>query len=429
MVDDLISNLSMEEAAALKRAWPEGVPIQEIALLRATRPDRREAAVERLSILLDLEEHVRVSGTKHAGYQRIAAKLDMGRTGLTKLRTAWQNSRSLASVIHYAAMATPDLYLAARDRSIGKSAASGLSASQSAAYSQSDERLKSFEISAQQITDELRAYVETAVGGNSSISNGEVGRHLLAEFTALKVSRPVAVSLVQRIRREMEHRPDRLADAFGKRVLVDVCAVDLFVDEPGGKTLESHSGGNLAMLSVVMEIASRSILGWSVGPSPSLVLQLLALDQAIAKLAHDGRSETTTIDCSVKVIFVPGAMEALDSLSSTIFPDNLEVALPRLGPRRFGRQLTSLVGARLGKLGLRPGATPPSSDRTQLRWSPIVRTWADAEAFVAAAVGRHQAGVDRALDEMDQALRRTRMAAVRHRLADIRRKLDDMPVD
>jgi hypothetical protein len=252
------------------------------------------------------------------------------------------------------------------------------------------------------------------------MTNGEVGRRLLVEFPDLNVSRPVAVACAQSVRREMENQPDRLSVNFGKRVLIDLCAIDLFIEEPDEKKSEDGARTSIAVISVVMETSSRDVLGWAIGQWPGFDLQLAALDEAMITLGHEDIHGTDESCDEVEVNFVPGIDRKTESTERTPLSDSPLVSVPMIGPRRFGRQMTSLLGARIGKLGLRPGSTAPSADRTLLRWSPVVRTWEDAEAVVSAAIQRHKTEVDDRLCMIDEQLRSSRMGAMRRKLAAIR---------
>ena len=420
MVNGMLNSLSSVEAAVLNRAWPDGVPDEEIALLRATRPDRRISAIERLKVLLDLEAHALNLGRKHAGYDLIAARIGMGRTGLMKLRTGWRTCRSLASVIHYAAMATPELYHAARSRAIDQNGEGhGELASRSGKVRNASEILPSAAYIVRN-SEKVRGFVADTINSHSTVTNGEVGRRLLVEFPDLNVSRPVAVACAQSVRREMENQPDRLTENFGKRILIDLCAIDLFIEEQDDKKSKDGASAAIAVISVVMETSSRNVLGWAIGQWPGLDLQLAALDEAMITLAQQDVQGSIESADEVKVSFVPGLDRKTENTERTPLSDSPLVALPMRGPRRFGRQMTSLLGARIGKLGLRPGSTAPSADRTLLRWSPVVRTWEDAKAFVSAAIQRHQTEVDARLFMIDLQLRNSRTGAMRRKLAAIR---------
>lgn len=414
MANENHSDLTDEENMLLTKAWPSGVPETEVRLLRATRPDRRKDVMQRMEVLLDLEEFARTYAGKQPGFAERAATLNMGRTGLMKLRKAWDNCRSLASITPFASLASPEQYSEAIRYAGGTVERTIRSAKVKPVKKPANSTKRRYhrQIDA---SDEIRTFVQAALARNSKASNGVLGRMVIETFPDAGMSKPTAVALVQRLRLERDAQPNSLREAFGKSVLVDVCALDLFIEESGetpNNADQSEDGGTIAMLGIVMETASRSILGWAVGPSASVELQLLAIEAFTGSegsqiLAEGGRSGP-----AVEVLFVPGPHSAL--AEDTVLMQKLSsvVTMPRLGPRRYGRRLTSLVGARIGRLGLRPAATPLEAERQILRWSPVVRTWKDAEIFVGSAIKRHMRDVEEQICALEPELLQERRARI-----------------
>lgn len=294
----MTAEVSRTGTELLARAWPNGVPSSELALLRSLPPDRAAKTLRRLAAVLSAEAGRNIGD--------LAADAGMDRHHFFRLRSRWRSMRSLRSIAPFAGR---------KQRRSGSNALDVLAAE---LLSSSDA-----ERSAGSLADAL-----------IDASGGELGRTL-------------ALRTIRRARMRESTRPSNLARLFGRAMLVDLSAIDMPIGHGPGP-------GRYALAAFVVERSTGLILGHAAGHDHEAVgLQREALSRAWDGLAPFGL--TSSERSSTEFVAADGDDEWRASLRRCAASPNVRVV--DSGSRRFGERLVSIVGQRVGRVVLRPRAS------------------------------------------------------------------------
>lgn len=300
---DGVSKGSQPDAKVLfDRAWPDGVPAEELKNFARLSPERAEVVLARLQALLDLEDHGTSPGVA----------LGIGRTAAFTLRRRWTKHRSIAAITPY----------------------------------QSDVAKKTIRHGG---TDVVASIVRDVVDQSPYfVSDGDCAREVVRRAVD-KITYEPALVLVRARRTLVAARPDVLRAHYGRTIIVDCSAVDIPL---------TRTDFAPAVVALVMEKTSRLILGAATGMSSNtLVLQQATLVEAMRFLENsplDRRDAPngTSVELTVGTSPAGRDLEVGDRLSTT---PNVDFNLG--GPHRSGARANALLNGRLGGLRLLPRAT------------------------------------------------------------------------
>lgn len=163
-----------------------------------------------------------------------------------------------------------------------------------------------------------------------------------------------ALSIVRQGRLKLATDREQLGKTFGLAVIADISAVSLLAVD--------HAGVAPVVVAVVFDRTSRLIFGHAAGLAPQARdLQIEALRSA-AELMNAGRAAegadrqgAATLEIVLSDDMQGGSRDVAQELSEEGF------AIAAKGERRFGRELLSLLGHRLGSVFLRPRLTSAAS--------------------------------------------------------------------
>lgn len=312
-------------SAVLSRAWPEGVPSAEAALLKRLPVARRQKVVARLTALLDIEDLRRANKVARLDLPARARTAGVTTDGLAAIRRKWDADRTLASVVPY----------------LGRS-----------------ERQPTQRSDDDPIVVEARALIADRPGATDSQLASELRRRGGASV-------PNMIRLVRRLRRDEATDPSVIGVTYGKALLVDVCATDAVTaaDRP-------------IAFALVVERASRLILGAAAGTvdDDTIALELRAVSAATARIAADGLDADaggTVAAVELTIGDGPG-VDAAFAAADVLREVGFDVRANSRGPRRYGQRLVSLLGRRLGAISWRPRSStrgaeaPPGAIRMDL---------------------------------------------------------------
>ncbi len=320
-------------------AWPEGVPAEETALARSLTLERAAIVVPRLAAVLGAE------GGRSVG--ETAAELSMDRIAFFRLRQKWTAQRSIRSL-------TPFLGRAPRRIGAGRDDDAKLA-----------ERLL-------QSADQPRRLAQIAEQLIRESSGG------MSRQTAMRLIRASASGLstgVEDITREL-----------GAEVLVDLTGTAMSVLDRDGE---------VAAVCLIVETATRFVLGAATGTASNM-LPIIASAMHYA-IGHSYFHDIASGDGGRIRLVLPDVPDRSELTNFCRSAATRNVTTISTGERRFGRQLVSLIGHRIGRLSLHPraltaGVAPRHGSAPARRVSMI-----DAEALVSEAVRDHNAERCRAL--------------------------------
>lgn len=295
-----------DHAALLDRAFPDGVPAAEAAHLASLPPGRAEQVTRRLAAILTAEQEVR------PGLAALAAQAGVDRSVFFGLRRRWREHRSLRVLTPFAA--TP--LRGAVDRGGSKAA--------------------------------LPIVRRLVAGSPDFVSAGEIARHVVRE-TREAVSYKAALRLVRRERQASATDAEYLVRNYGRTVLLDITAIDLPLSGPEPA---------VAIAAFVIDRSSLIVFGAAVGEREDMwPLQSLAIRRARDLLADQQLDRILpSDDVFVEMVLADaGTNNGIVGSGPPAPRPGLEVVA--MGPRRFGRRLSALLGGRLGAVRLLPATT------------------------------------------------------------------------
>lgn len=314
----------------MREAWPDGPPVEELAISRSMSPDRRLVAAQRLDGVLDEERGRSLSDA--------AARLGMDRIAFFRLRQRWKRSRSLRSVVPFMGRAP---------RKVGHGR-----------------------------EDEAGIALELLKEEGGAVAAPHLADRLVAEASA-PLSRQTATRLLREASARLSAGYEELATTLGREVLVDFSGTVM--------RIVPEDGGGMLAVCLGVETASRVIVGWAAGPivrSESMLLETWrGFDEGFGSIGQSDRALGR-----LKLV-LPDSLAAFGVVAFSAVPGGVVDALSD-GERRFGRDLVRLLGHRVGRLSLHPRAyargEPPihGSGARTLRFS-------DAAALMGEAVRDH----------------------------------------
>lgn len=198
-----------------------------------------------------------------------------------------------------------------------------------------------------------------------------------------------AERLVRHERRAIALDPVFLRANFGRRILVDVTAVSVFL--PGDD--------ELAVVSVCLDAASGLVLGSMLGRIDNAVeLERAAVDEA-HRFVRRNRADRAVPEwppTDLRLMLPPSAQGPGDDGELRAAAGRFEVRFP--GTYAYGSELVQLTGPRIGRLPLAPRRTLGISRETFGRSRHVVALGADqADAYWKAEVARHNEPVREAI--------------------------------
>lgn len=326
--------------------WLKNLSDSDALFLRTMPEDRRSATLRRLSALLALDEGA-------VGVVEAGEAAGMARSAFHKLRKRWEKAPSIVSVAPYAT------------RSARGSEISG-------------SRIREV-ASGEDATDSpLLALVREVLLNDASMSNGQAAR-FVRDADADAPEQQTMVKLVRRMRHELSLQPEALHKGFGRRLLVDLCALGIMVADAdpievplAGFVVDRTSG-----LVLAAKVARREDM-WS------------ALEGAIRRartvLVRNELDVVRDTD-AVATVVVP-SIEA--HVAKAFRSREAPIAYIATGDRRFGQRLVSAVGRRIGKIELKSAYTKPGSGVPSRIASPfsVPMSMQDIEALVNAEVAK-----------------------------------------
>ena len=335
----------------LRRAWPDGVPDDETRLLRSLTAQRRDKVVVRLRALLEIEEARRLNSGAQVDLRGKATAAGLTTDGLFAIRKKWEASRSLASIAPY----------------LGRA-----------------ERQPTQREEDDPVVVAARALIISMADSPDSV----LASRLRQEFgTAI----PNMIRLVRRLRRDDATVPDRIGGTFGRALLVDLSAIDrVTLGQPAVPIV----------CAVVIERASRLILGWAVEESggDTTAAQAAAARDAMAfvsKHALDIAGDVAAVELTIGD--GPDAVDAFAN-AERLKREGIDLRVNSSGPRRYGQRLVSQLGKRLGRLWWRPRFTAPGSEPSKTDLGNAIAP-DDAAVLVAGEVEAHNGEIFAALAE------------------------------
>lgn len=345
------ADLDDDEMGLLRRAWPDGVPDDETRLLRSLTAQRRDKVVVRLRALLEIEEARRLNSGAQVDLRGKATAAGLTTDGLFAIRKKWEASRSLASIAPY----------------LGRA-----------------ERQPTQREEDDPVVVAARALIISMADSPDSV----LASRLRQEFgTAI----PNMIRLVRRLRRDDATVPDRIGGTFGRALLVDLSAIDrVTLGQPAVPIV----------CAVVIERASRLILGWAVEESggDTTAAQVAAARDAMAfvsKHALDIAGDVAAVELTIGD--GPDAVDAFAN-AERLKREGIDLRVNSSGPRRYGQRLVSQLGKRLGRLWWRPRFTAPGSEPSKTDLGNAIAP-DDATVLVAGEVEAHNGEIFAALAE------------------------------
>lgn len=303
----------MEPSEIFAKAWQNGLPPEEQAEWSSVPKDRRDSVIRRLSALAALE-----AGEVNVG--SAAALAGLSRQAFHKLRTRWENERSIRSLTPYRFRERTQTVTKNDKPVVGRSEAS-------------------------QSPDPFLAKALKTITEYPAETNGRLGRRLRKTLDEA-ISQPTAVELVRQARRLTALKPELLEDTYGKSLLIDF--VGLRMD---GVAVE---GDRVTVAAIVLERASGIVLGLSVGDREAMpALQIDAVRGALETISrHQIDIETTRpVGCRIVVPDIEHTTETelrVARLRDLLTPKRVYAD----GMRRFGVRTTSIVGHKINRVRL-----------------------------------------------------------------------------
>ncbi|MGU3314052.1 hypothetical protein ACLBWH_00760 [Sphingomonas sp. M6A6_1c] len=337
------SELADDEMTLLGRAWPDGVPDQEITLLRSLTAPRRSKVMARLGALLDIEDARQVNPNAQVDMRGKALMAGLTADGLFGLRRKWEAARSLASIAPY----------------LGRA-----------------ERQPTQRLDDDPIVIAARALIADEPGSPDSV----LASRLRKDFGA---SVPNMIRLVRRLRRDDATDPARVGKTFGRSLLVDLCAIDYVTVARPVTTI---------VCAVVVERTSGLILGHAVEASDgdTVAAESAAVRAAIA-FVTERRLDVDGVPSEIELTIgdgprAPGAFASAQRIRC----EGVDLRVNSVGPRRYGQRLVSQLGKRLGRLWWRPRSSAPGCEPPPSDWGNAIAI-SDAAVMVAVEVDGHNA--------------------------------------
>ncbi|MEL7682521.1 hypothetical protein AAG602_15260 [Citromicrobium bathyomarinum] len=325
--------------------WLKNLSDSDALLLRTMPEDRRSATLRRLSALLALDEGA-------VGVVEAGEAAGMARSAFHKLRKRWERSPSLVSVAPYATRS-------ARGSEISRASIREVASGEDGAH------------------PPLLGLVREILLNDGSMSNGQVAR-FVRDADPDAPEQQTLVKLVRRMRQELSLLPEALQKSYGRRLLVDLCALGIIVagTEPAEVPLAGFVVDQASGLVLAAKVARREGM-WT------------ALEGAIRKartvLREDGLDVVRETDGVATVVVPDISVEAAKGFRSRVAP----IAYIASGERRFGQRLVSVVGRRIGRIELKSAYTLPHTGVPGKIEGPftVPMSMEDIEALVEAEIG------------------------------------------
>lgn len=293
------TELNAELASLMRDAWPDGVPPEEAAIARTLAPDRLVLARQRLKSVLAVER----GGSIHSE----ASELGIDRVAFFRLRQRWRQRRSLRSLV-------PFIGRAPRRVGVGRESLAGVA---------------------------LQLVREAGV----SSEPGDLVDRLL-EVADDATTRQTGVRLLREAASQLSAGLEQISESLGSEVLVDFSGTAMNARTPGGSAM--------VVVCLVVETASRLILGWSADTvARSGRMMAVAISRAVEGIVSPGDPSTSAGRLKIVVPETAAGFEAAVFIQYAL---SQGATVIDRGERRFGRELARLVGHRLGRLSLHPRA-------------------------------------------------------------------------
>lgn len=302
--------------------WLSTASEEDSLFLRSMTEDRRAAALRRLSALLALD-----SG--QIGVVDAGDRAGMARSAFHKLRGRWKANPSLQEIAPYATRRPRGADISEqsiRDGAIGRGKDS----------------------------DPLIALVREAVLNHSDMSNGEIAKMLIDTMRDTP-KRQTVTKIVQRMRHHLGLRPDVLRKTYGKRLLVDFCALGFIIRDADPE--------DCPIAAFAVERGSGYIFAATIERrSRALTAVRDALAKARSHIAREGL-DIVREGASVAAVVLPDLKrEQLEFMKSS----DRRIAYAIAGERRFGQRLVSAIGPRIGKVQFKSSYTKEGSGVPEL---------------------------------------------------------------
>ena len=300
------------EREVFKRVWPDGMPADQRVIYEAVPPSRRPLVVERLDAAW--------RALNGEAWEPLAQELGLKRSAFYDLRNGWRD-RALSGVIPY-------------DKRAGR-------------------RIKT------KPKDPLRKKARDLLlareGGGRNV---DVAKRLLrdAEKRTGDLSENARLAALQRMerlvqdeRRALAGDLDYLRASYGQRVIVDLSAVNIILEEPRRA---------FAVAAMVLEDASGLVLGSALGTlDDALATQRHAVRSAIAFVRrHRADVDPAGPLSDVTLTMAPG-LRCDEAEGEDLAKAVRNFSVFRNSPYGFGRSIVQAIGPRVGRVVVAPRRT------------------------------------------------------------------------
>ncbi len=349
----------------LKPAWPNGVPLEELAFVLRLTPDRRASTVCRLQAMIEAD-----GGNRD--WRSVARQAGLSRSQYYDVRRRWLASRSLASIAPYQPRprSGDETERLAEPTADTEPADGGVSTA--------DERKKAASFERRAVE---RAAIAAAVEADPVSRNATIAM-MVRRDTGTTLDQRTLIGMVQRERRLLSLRPGHIHRTFGRAILADVSAIDLALDVDGRR--------EVAVLAIVADEGSSLILGHAIGRAEQAAdLQVEAARRAIDRLAESAIDLSTTKEVRMSIVVGASPAQAAAELTARAVQVLGEGSVDASNALRFGYRAAALIG-QIGRFRFRPRATTNSAFEAATVPGPAI-TVDKADALLGSEIRRHDA--------------------------------------
>ncbi|WP_157602984.1 hypothetical protein [Sphingomonas sp. PR090111-T3T-6A] len=329
----------------LERAWPDGLSMADRVLWDTLPSDRRDAAMRRLTAILDYED--RTDDTPDLAACAKAA--GVAKVTFYQLLAAWRRHRSIAVVVPFGRSMTPQ---GARIANLRE--------------------------------------VRTAIG-RLLAENPEHSDEAIARMAKRTLSDGPGITTLRKLVRERRIEEKRDLSAFGTALLIDHVATDM--------RLAMDGRSEQAVACLVVDAGTGLILGGRCGPwDDQWAIRLLSVIAA-RDLLEGGGAEAGSTRAGLETTIVVGpGFDPKERIADEALAETPIAEVIAEGDRRFGARVLRILGRRIGHIRLLPrltakGEAPTTAFATRQAVATRPKSLEEADAHFGAEIARHNAAL------------------------------------